>query len=129
MATRLKRQWLLAARPKGMVKEADFTFREAALPMIQEGQILVRVLFLSFDPAMRGWMNDRPSYIAPVQLGEVMRGAGVGQVIESRNPDFKPGDYVMGLLGWQDYAVLTGGGPLGVRTIPPSGLPLTFWLS
>src|SRR5437867_5603502 len=129
MATRLNRQWVLAARPKGTVKETDFTFHESELPQIQDGQILARVLFLSLDPAMRGWMNDRPSYIAPVRLAEVMRGAGIGQVVESRNPDFKPGDYVVGLLGWQDYAVVTGGGPLGVRKIQPSGFPLTLWLS
>ena len=64
------RQWLLRARPSGMVKPSDFELREAPVPALADGQARVRVLYLSFDPAMRGWMEDRPSYIPPVQIGE-----------------------------------------------------------
>jgi NADPH-dependent curcumin reductase CurA len=104
----LNRQWLLAARPKGMVKESDFRFHEAPLPKPGDGDVLVRVRYVSFDPAMRGWMEDRQSYIPPVGIGDVMRAGAVGEVVESRHPDFEPGEWVQGLFGWQDYAVLPG---------------------
>ena len=94
----VNRQWLLAARPEGLVKPSDFQFVETPLPEPQEGQVLVRNLYLSFDPAMRGWMDDRPSYIPPVQIGEPMRAGSVGQVIRSRNSDLKEGDFVFWLL-------------------------------
>ena len=83
---RTNRQWLLRARPVGMVKPSDFEFRESPAPVPKDGEALVRVLYVSFDPAMRGWMEDRPSYIPPVALGEVMRAGTVGQVVESKSP-------------------------------------------
>src|SRR5215470_16458193 len=78
------RQWRLARRPVGMVKESDFEYREEPLPRPSDGEILVRNLYISFDPAMRGWMEDRKSYIPPVGIGDVMRASGVGQVVESK---------------------------------------------
>ena len=78
MAGEKNRQWTLRARPTGMVKESDFAFRESPVPVPNDGEALVRVLYVSFDPAMRGWMEDRPSYIPPVGLGEVMRAGAVG---------------------------------------------------
>src|SRR5262245_20975378 len=99
------RQWRLARRPVGMVKESDFEFREEPLPTIGEGEALVHNLYVSFDPAMRGWMEDRKSYIPPVAIGDVMRAGAVGQVIESRAPGLAKGDFVQGLFGWQEYAV------------------------
>lgn len=123
----MNRQWLLAARPTGMVKESDFSYRESAVPQLGEGEILVRNLYVSVDPAMRGWMEDRKSYIPPVKIGEVMRAGGVGQVVESRNPDFKPGDLVRGMFGWQDYFAGKPAGAMGVIKIPPD-LPLTLHL-
>ena len=95
------------------------------IPTPREGQFLVRNLYLSFDPAMRGWMEDRPSYIPPVAVGEVMRAGSVAQVVESKNPAFRPGDFVQGTFGWQDYAVSDGKGPLPVSKLPP-GVPLTW---
>ncbi len=122
MPDRTNRQWLLAARPDGMVGEANFELREVPVSEPGPGEILVKNLYLSFDPAMRGWMEDRPSYIPPVGLGEVMRAGAVGQVIESRDPDFPVGSFVQGLFGWQEYA-LAGKG----RATPiPSGTPLTW---
>lgn len=119
------RQWLLFSRPSGLVKESNFAWREVPIPTPTEGQFLVRNLYLSFDPAMRGWMEDRPSYIPPVALGEVMRAGSVGQVVESKSPAFQPGDFVQGTFGWQDYAVSDGKRPLPVTKLPP-GVPLTW---
>src|SRR5258705_167239 len=122
MTTRRNRQWLLAVRPVGMVSPANFEFREVPAPVPGPGQILVKNLFLSFDPAMRGWMEDRPSYIPPVGLGEVMRGATVGQVVESHNEAMPVGSFVSGFFGWQEYA-LAG---RGLATPIPPGTPLTW---
>ncbi len=124
MSDAKNRQWLLAARPVGMVKESDFELRESPVPTPGDGEILVRNLYVSFDPAMRGWMEDRPSYIPPVQIGEVMRAGCVGQVEVSNHPDFAVGDLVQGLLGWQEYAV-AGSGMTQVTKVPP-GTPPTL---
>jgi hypothetical protein len=122
MTTRRNRQWLLAKRPVGMVGEADFEFREGPAPVPGAGDILVRNLYLSFDPAMRGWMEDRPSYIPPVGIGEVMRCGAVAQVVESNEPTFPVGSTVSGLFGWQEYAVSGRG-----RATPiAEGTPLTW---
>jgi len=129
MGTTMNRQWLLAARPKGMVKESDFRYQESPIPELSDGQFLVRVLYVAFEPAMRGWMEDRASYIPPIQLGEVMRGVSVGQVIESKHPAFQPGDCVTGGYGWQEYAVTNGRGGLMPTTPIPREVPLTMPLS
>ncbi len=126
-ATR-NRQWVLASRPKGMVSEANFELREREIPEPAEGQALVRNLYVSFDPAMRGWIEDRPSYVPPVALGEVMRAQAVAQVIESRHPDVSPGDFVTGGFGWQDYALAGGRGPLGGLARLAKDVPLTWSL-
>jgi hypothetical protein len=123
--TQLNRQWLLAARPQGLVKETDFRWNEAPVPAPGEGEVLVRVRYLSFDPAMRGWMEDRPSYIPPVRLGEPMRAGAVGEIVRSRHPDFREGELVQGTFGWQDYAVVRPGGPLPLARVP-EGVPPTW---
>lgn len=122
---RANRQWLLRKRPAGMVKESDFELRESAAPTPADGEALVRVLYISFDPAMRGWMEDRPSYIPPVGLGEVMRAGAVGQVVESKSPDFAVGDVVQGMFGWQEYG-LAGRRGLMSATVVPKGMPPTW---
>jgi NADPH-dependent curcumin reductase CurA len=114
----VNRQWLLRQRPVGLVKEADFEWVEAPMPETPDGGVLVKNLYVSFDPAMRGWMDDRPSYIPPVGIGEVMRAGSVGQVIESRSSDLKVGDYVQGMFGWQDYAASAPGGMLSASRVP-----------
>jgi NADPH-dependent curcumin reductase CurA len=119
------RRWTLAKRPHGMVKESDFAFGEAPLPAVGDGQVLVRVLYLSFDPTQRGWIEDRPSYLPPVQIGEVMRAGAVGEVVESKHADFRPGDKVQGLFGWQEYALLPGAN-IGAHSKIPPGVPLTW---
>ena len=124
----VNRQWVLAKRPRGMVGPENFSLQEAAIPEVEEGGVLVRNLFLSFDPTQRGWMEDRPSYVPPVQIGEVMRAGGVGQVIASRRPDFAVGDYVQGLVGWQDYCATSAAGPLALSKVP-EGVPPRLMLS
>ena len=102
------RQVKLAARPVGMVKREDFSFEQAQVPALNDGEVLVKVSHLSLDPAMRGWMNAGRSYIPPVEIGEVMRAGGAGRVVESRHPGFQEGDAVTGITGVQEYAAVKG---------------------
>ena len=106
----VNRRIVLAARPSGAVGPEHFRLEEAAVPMLAAGQLLMRTVFLSLDPYMRGRMNDAPSYAPCVQLGAVMTGGAVSQVVASQHPDFQPGDRVMGYTGWQDYALSDGSG-------------------
>ncbi len=99
------RQVRLAARPEGLPKRSDWKFTEESVRAPAEGEVVVKVLYLSLDPAMRGWMNDAKSYIRPVAIDEVMRAGGVGVVVESKSPKFAPGDNVVGSLGVQLYCV------------------------
>lgn len=104
------RQWVLANRPKADVTRDNFELKEQPIPQPGENEVLVRTLLLSFDPTQRGWLNDVESYVPPVQIGEAMRAGGIGQVVDSNNPNFKPGDIVQGTLTWQDYCVVGDGG-------------------
>lgn len=108
MSTRVNRQFRLAARPVGLPKRSDWKLTEEEPRQPAAGEVLVRTHYLSLDPAMRGWMSEGRSYIAPVELGDVMRAGGVGQVEASNHPAFKPGDYVSGTLNVQEYATLPG---------------------
>jgi NADPH-dependent curcumin reductase CurA len=112
--SKANRQWLLAKRPLGMVKESDFELHTAPIPKPGEQQVLVRTRWLAFEPAMRGWMEDRPNYIPPVAIGDVMRGMMVGEVVQSERDGFAPGDLVTGMTGWQEWAVAD----TGVRKLP-----------
>jgi NADPH-dependent curcumin reductase CurA len=98
-------QFRLAARPEGMVGAEHFDYVEEPLPELQDGQVLVKVLYVSLDPAMRGWMNEGRSYVPPVAIGEVMRAATAGEVVESRSERLAVGDHVSSWLGVQEYAV------------------------
>jgi NADPH-dependent curcumin reductase CurA len=119
------RQYKLAQRPVGMVKREDFEFAEGAVPEPGDGQILVKIEFISLDPAMRGWMNDAKSYLPPVGIGEVMRAGGAGKVIKSNNPAFNVGDSVVGVFGVQDYALSDG---KGVTRVDTRAAPLSAFL-
>src|SRR5262249_42718066 len=103
-----------------------FEIVESAVPTIGEGQFLVRNRFLSVDPAMRGWVSTVANYATPVGIGEVMRAFAAGEVIASRNRDYSVGDTVMGMLGWQDYAV--SGGRYITRERRKSALPISLSL-
>jgi leukotriene B4 12-hydroxydehydrogenase/15-oxo-prostaglandin 13-reductase len=116
------RQITLAARPVGYPKETDFKLVESPVPGAGPGQVLLRAIYLSVDPYMRGRMRDAKSYATPVPIGEVMVGGVVAKVVQSNNPNFKQGDYVEGLLGWQEYAVSDG---QGLRKLDPTLAPLS----
>ena len=120
------RLFRLLKRPIGEPKREDFAFDTEPVSEIGDGQMLVKTLYLSLDPAMRGWMNDAKSYIAPVGLGEVMRAGGVGTVIGSKHPKFQTGDTVSGMLNVQEYAISDG---KGMVKIDPALAPLTSYLN
>src|ERR1700733_12519433 len=121
----INKQVLLAARPKGEVKEADFRVVEVELPALADGEIRVQNHFLSLDPYMRGRMDDAKSYAVGVKLGEVMTGGTVGEVVESNNPKFARGDRVLSMSGWQQYAQNDG---RGMQKIDTSKLPMSVYL-
>lgn len=121
------RCWKLKSRPVGMVSRENFEWAEEDVPPLQDGQFLVRNLYLSFDPTQRAWMAG-PTYLPEIGIGEVMRAGATGQVIESKNPDFKEGEFVTGGLGWQDYVVTDGKGMLPLQKVPP-GVPLPMAMS
>jgi NADPH-dependent curcumin reductase len=101
----VNRQLLLSKRPVGEPTTDDFEVGEEELPKPGDGEVLVKVLQISLDPAMRGWMSDAPSYLPPVGLGEVMRAGTTGVVVESNSDHFSPGDHVVGVLGVQEHAL------------------------
>ena len=103
MTTLTNQQYRLAARPVGLPKPSDWQFTSEPVRDIVDGEVLVQTLYLSLDPAMRGWMNDAKSYIRPVAINEVMRAGGIGKVLASKSPRFAVGDYVSGGLGVQTY--------------------------
>ena len=121
MSERVNAAWHLVRRPDGLLKDGDMEWREAELPPLGEGEVLVRQELLSLDPTNRVWMNDADSYLPRLPLGAVMRGIGIGTVEESRSEKYSPGDTVQGLLGWQKYHQ----GPAeGMTKLPPIPLPL-----
>jgi NADPH-dependent curcumin reductase CurA len=118
-------QVTLANRPTGWVQESDFKIVETDIPKAGPGQVAVKNLYLSLDPYMRGRMNAGPSYAANVAIGQVMVGATVGEVVESNNPGFKPGDPVLGYFGWQQYGVSSGA---ELQKVDPKLVPLPAYL-
>ena len=131
------RRVVLASRPAGWVSEANFRIEEAPVPAPADGQVLVKNLWLSLDPYMRGRMNEGRSYAAKQELGEVMIGGTVGEVVESKHPKFAKGDQVLGMLGWQQYGLSDGKGlnKVDASRVPPSaylgvlGMPgVTAWV-
>ncbi|MBN1614378.1 MAG: NADP-dependent oxidoreductase [Deltaproteobacteria bacterium] len=124
MKTELKnRQWLVAARPRGLVKESDFRWNETVVPPLEDNQILVRNIAFSFDPTQLGWMS-MDTYIPKIPLGQVMRAGAIAQVVESRKAGFSKGDLVQGLFGWEDYSISQGKGLFGMQRLPPGTDPL-----
>jgi NADPH-dependent curcumin reductase len=118
-------QVTLASRPVGWVKESDFKIVETAIPKAGAGQVLVKNLYLSLDPYMRGRMNDMQSYAPNVQIGQVMVGGTAGEIVESNNPKFKAGNSVTGYFGWQQYGVSDGA---GLQKVDPKLVPLSAYL-
>ena len=118
----VSRQFKLAARPAGMPKESDFVLVETPMPTPGEGQVLVKTHYISVDPYMRGRITGVRSYADPVNIGDVMVGGAVGQVVESDHSGFASGDFVLGNWGWQEYAVVEG---QTLRKLDPKLAPIS----
>ena len=125
MADTGNKQIRLASRPAGWVTEDNFTLTEEAIPEPGDGQLLVRNVCMSVDPYMRGRMNDTKSYVPPFQIGEVLQAGVVGQVVASNNPDYSEGEYVTGMLGWENYSLTDGA---GLRKVDAGPAPLSWHL-
>lgn len=119
------KQFQLAKRPVGTPGKDVWNYTETELPGLEDNQVLVKVEYLSLDPAMRGWMNEGKSYIPPVGIGEVMRASGVGRVLQSTDENYAEGDYVYGMTGVQDYAVMP---TQGIHKVDPNLAPLERYL-
>ena len=126
MPPKVNRQVLLKARPTGIPQAEHFEITQVAMPELRDREFLVRNDYLSVDPAMRGWVSAVTNYSKPVGIGEVMRSFAAGEVVASRHPGYAEGDRVMGLLGWQEYAVSDGG--TITRKIKETDLPLSLSL-
>ncbi|MCX2861014.1 NADP-dependent oxidoreductase [Paucibacter sp. PLA-PC-4] len=124
----INRQIQLASRPQGEPTTDNFKLIEAALPALDQGQVLVRNHYLSLDPYMRGRMNDGKSYAQPQPLNEVMIGGTVGEVVESKNAAFKPGDKVVGMGGWQEYQLVDASQRGVLQKVDTSHIPLSAYL-
>jgi len=126
MSDPVNRRFLLRRRPVGRIRPDDFQLVREPVPVPGPGEAVVRTCYLSLDPTNRVWVEDVEQYMPPVQLGEVMRGAAIGQVVASNDPALPPGTIVNGLLGWQDYAVVGGSAGAMAQAIPagfPAPLP------
>lgn len=124
----INRRWLLTRRPNGTPVADDFSYVEEEAPTIADGEALIRNIYISMDPAIRGWMDDAPSYLPPIPLGAVVAANCIGKVVESRTDAFAVGDYVVSFNGWEDYSVFSADGH-GSK-VDPSAVPaLTNYLS
>lgn len=130
MTMAVNQQVRLAARPVGVPKPSDWNFTSEPLRETGDGEVLIKVLYLSLDPAMRGWMNEGKSYIRPVGINEVMRAGGIGKVIESKSQKFSVGDYVSGSLGVQQYWIGQANDKLAaLHKVDPTVAPLPAYLN
>src|SRR3981189_92928 len=126
MKNNRNRQVILKSRPADIPQADNFEIIESDVPDLRDGQILVHNVYLSVEPAMRGWVSSVANYSEPVRIGEVMRSFAAGEVLLSAHPDFKPGDKVMGMFGWQEFATVR---PASVtRKIREEDLPLSLSL-
>jgi hypothetical protein len=119
------KQWQLAKRPFGETTSDTWLYAETDVPELKDGELLVKIQYISLDPAMRGWLNDTKSYIEPVQIGAVMRAGTVGEVVASKNEKFAEGDHVCGHQGVQEYAVTDG---KMLYKVEPKLAPLSYYL-
>jgi len=122
------RQILLDNRPQGPAVTGNFKLVVSQTPALGDGQVLVRHHYLSLDPYMRGRMDERKSYAPPQRLDQVMIGATVGEVVESRSPRYQSGDRVLGMGGWQEYSVVNADAPGALRKVDATRVPLSYYL-
>ena len=118
-------RYVLAARPSGAASEQHFRREELPVQQLEEGEVLIKVHYISLDPAMRGWMNAGTTYVKGVEIGAVMRAFGAGEVVLSKHPDYAIGQMVTGLLGVQHYAVEKGA---NLTTVNTAEVPLSWYL-
>jgi NADPH-dependent curcumin reductase len=123
MTPQVNRQVRLKARPSAIPEAAHFEIVTAPLPELRAGQLLVRNLYLSVDPAMRGWVSAVANYSKPVGIGEVMRARAASEVVASRHPDYREGERLVGWFGWQEYAATDGSGI--IRRVDETDIPLS----
>lgn len=118
------RQWLLNGHPRGRgIEDGDFVLAEKEVGAPGDGELLLKTLYLGFDPAQKGWMENIADYVAPMAIGDVMRGSGISEVVESRHPGFAAGDLVMGSTGWTEWHVSNGDGLVKIDTaLPPTAM-------
>jgi NADPH-dependent curcumin reductase CurA len=125
MNAAVSREIRLKNRPVGLPAESDFELAEVTVPEVRPGEILVQNIYMSVDPYMRGRMYDRKSYVPPFQLNQPLEGGCVGRVVESKNEQFKVGDFVLGMLGWREYFISQGS---GITKIDPDLAPIQAYL-
>jgi hypothetical protein len=125
MANIISREIRLASRPKGFPRAADFTLASVELKPLQDQEVLVRNLFMSVDPYMRGRMNEGRSYVPPFELGKPLDGSAIGEVVESRAGEFKPGDVVISRFGWREYFIAS---PKELQLVSREVQPLSVYL-
>ncbi|WP_141735218.1 NADP-dependent oxidoreductase [Oligoflexus tunisiensis] len=118
MKNREHRQIILKKRPLGRIHPNHFQMIDGPRPVPRDGEALVQVMWLGIDPTQRTWLNEKRTYMPPVAIGEVMRGSGVGIVVDSRSDRYKVGDWVAGMTGWQNFAIAGEGGLFGMNPIP-----------
>lgn len=118
------RQWLLNGHPRGRrIEDSDFRLVEREVGAPGEGELLLQTLYLGFDPATKGWMENIADYVAPMMIGDVMRGSAISEVVESNHPRFAPGDMVVGSTGWSEWHLSDGEGLVKVETeLPPTAM-------
>jgi NADPH-dependent curcumin reductase CurA len=125
MKDTMSREIHLASRPKGIPTAANFSHVQTELKPLQDQQVLVRNLFMSVDPYMRGRMNDRKSFVPPFEIGKVLEGGAVGEVVESRTGEFKPGDAVTSNFGWREFFIAS---PKDLHPVSRAVQPLSVYL-
>jgi NADPH-dependent curcumin reductase CurA len=126
-ADTVNRQWILKHRPKGDVTPDDFRYEENEVPTVaQDGDVLVRVVYFGFDASQHVYVSENGGYMNPVMPGDPMRTMGIGQVIESKDPNYQPGMMVTGFMAWSDYVICRADGPMPLTVIPPVDYPLSW---
>ena len=123
----MNKQFLLNAHPVGDLKHSDFKLAEADMPEAGDGEVLIQTMYLALEPAMKGWMENRADYVAPMHIGDLMRGNGVGRVVASNNADYPEGTIVSGGFGWREY-LTTDGKDIPLQKVP-AGVPVTSVMS
>jgi NADPH-dependent curcumin reductase CurA len=127
MTNSVNRQFILVSRPKALPTPEEVLLVESPIPVAGEGEIVIRNLYISLDPAIRGWMSDAPNYIEPIPLGTPVWATAIGRVVDSGSPDFEVGDLALGMNAWEDYTLCAA--EAAGKVADTMGLPLTNFLS